>query len=315
MTVEQQTAIQAGVEGPDCVARQTPLGRWSEFRVLLVGVFLAGCLLSTLPVINFFQFGWQNTERVLTNLAVPMGLGWLGLTVLASVAVVRRFAWGKEAARGWWLWPLCWLLLTVAGNTWVARWAVQLTEHPPGDAWRRELPLDAVVLLGGAIGEGLDGGATLNRDGDRLRPVLQLWFAGQVEQIIVTGTSSMPGQLGPAELTGDLLESVGVPADVILRIEGKNTTEEMRGLSEWARQVSGDVSGRELRIGVVTSAFHIPRALRLAEQQGLDLVPIPAAYRQSDQSLGFARSIIPGPGALEDLGLCWKEWLAAALGR
>ena len=66
----------------------------------------------------------------------------------------------------------------------------------------------------------------------------------------------------------------------------------------------------------MTSAFHMPRAMRLAESQNLDLIPIPCAFRSSRANRPWkASDWVPTADAQSTLGLAMKELLAFVLGR
>lgn len=207
-----------------------------------------------------------------------------------------------------WVVLLSWLAITICGNRWVSQLAVRWTEYPPSP------PVgfyDAVVMLGGGIGVDSLGQAMFADDGDRIRPVLQLWHARQIGTIVVTGSSTSPSQRGPAETTEQLLVSLGVPANKIVQIEGQNTSAEMRNLQQWL----ADVNQPNMRIGLVTSAFHLPRAMRLATSVGLEFEPITSASRANNDWAGWARMIVPTSGSLQTFSLCAKEWLAAVIQR
>jgi uncharacterized SAM-binding protein YcdF (DUF218 family) len=170
---------------------------------------------------------------------------------------------------------------------------------------------ECVVMLGGGIGVDSTGQAVFADDGDRIRPVLQMWHAHQVGTIVVTGSSTNPSQKGPAEVTQQLLVSLGVPAENIVQIEGQNTSAEMRNLQQWL----ADSNQSRSRIGLVTSAFHLPRAMRLASSVGLNLEPITSASRANNDWVGWARLVVPTAGSLHTFSLCAKEWLAAVIQR
>jgi len=170
------------------------------------------------------------------------------------------------------------------------------------------------VLLGGGITSTPTNEPQLGFDGDRIRPVLQLWEAGRVERVIVTGTSAIPGTPGPAELTTELLQSFGVPREAIVAVSGVNTAAEMLALKDLFA-VSSELGGKQPRRALVTSAFHMPRALRLAAKAELELEPIPTSFRSNSTPVGVAASWVPTAAAMDDISKCAKEWLAKLLSR
>ena len=174
-------------------------------------------------------------------------------------------------------------------------------------------PLNAAVVLGGGVYLTADGIPEMNRDGQRVFYAAQLWHAGRAKSIICTGERAGIGD-DQSEIARKLLVSVGVPEEVIFEIGGENTKQEMQNLKHFLDEppdgmpIGGDV-------GLITSAFHMARALRLARDNGLDLMPLPCSYRRT-QVLEFAPDqIIPRLEAGETLRIAIKERLAALVGR
>ncbi|WP_164103381.1 YdcF family protein [Candidatus Laterigemmans baculatus] len=304
--------------------RSSPTPARHELASFFVAAGVVAAVLLVLLGVQALQFGRPGLEKMLTELAMPLGLLWLTLALAVAYAAIhrwrtRRVAGGEASSNGSsraWLGIalVLWVALSLLGNRSVATWAWAQTQYPLDDAPQVE-QLDAVILLGGGVHADPFDAPQLASDGDRIRPPLQLWHAGRVKKIIVTGTSALPGERGPADLTEELLISLGVPATAILRVSGRNTSEEMVELREVVAALPARPDGRPPRVGLVTSAYHLPRALRLARGQGLDLVPLPAGYNGSGRSTGWARELVPTSGALDDVTACWKEWLAAAVGR
>ena len=104
-----------------------------------------------------------------------------------------------------------------------------------------------------------------------------------------------------------VLISLGVPSGAITRLPGRDTAEEMRSLADWfEKQPSRPV------VGLITSAFHIRRAMRLAGVNELNFVPLPCAYRrQQERPPMVASELIPTADALGTL----DRWIREQLGR
>jgi uncharacterized SAM-binding protein YcdF (DUF218 family) len=293
-------------------------------RAGVLGGAVAGIGLVMLPVVQYLEMGRSPAERLATEMAQPLGLLWCGLFMALGITLgMRLFAGRRDGVAGmWWGIGIVWLVITLIGNPYVARAALQATEYPPTDQSPSEY-FDGVVLLGGGIGPDPLDRPKLGGDGDRIRPVLQLWQAGLTNRIVVTGTSAIAGRPDPTQLTTDLLVSLGIPESTIVHVEGVNTAAEMENLrsvidthdARDSANSSEPGQSRKTRWAVVTSAFHMPRAMRLAQKQGMDLIPIPTAHRLGHEPIGLAATIIPSVGALDDLSRCWKEWLAALVGR
>lgn len=130
-----------------------------------------------------------------------------------------------------------------------------------------------IVVLGG--GNGLETGASANNllSSSALARIVEgvrLLRAVPDARLIVSG----PGdpQRGPthAEVLARTAESLGVPRARILKIETARDTEEEAAA---VRTLAGDG-----RVAVVTSAWHLPRAIALCRHAGLEPLPCPTDY-------------------------------------
>jgi uncharacterized SAM-binding protein YcdF (DUF218 family) len=171
---------------------------------------------------------------------------------------------------------------------------------------------DAIVVLGGGMGVAhppeipnpqLDDGA------DRVWHAARLWKRGLAPRIIVSGGSFLAQHGGPptteAEAMRAFLIDLGVPADAITD-EGNalNTIENIRNI----RAIVG--SGR---VALVTSGYHMPRALQLAARAGLNVGAFPTDF----QAVPVARSPweewLPSVGGLSQSNLALREIVALKL--
>ena len=94
-----------------------------------------------------------------------------------------------------------------------------------------------------------------------------------------------------------------------MQIKGDNTTQEMANLKKWIAE-----NGPGIRVGILTSAWHLQRAMRLAQSQGLDVQPIPSDFVSGP----FAPSpylIVPSGANLMVTGKMVKEYLAGLVSR
>jgi uncharacterized SAM-binding protein YcdF (DUF218 family) len=79
----------------------------------------------------------------------------------------------------------------------------------------------------------------------------------------------------PPRLTATVLTELGVPDEAIVRQQGhtRNTREEAAAAARLVRERGWK------RVGVVTSAWHMRRALGLFRRAGVDAVPLAADHR------------------------------------
>ncbi len=247
-------------------------------------------------------------EKSLTALATPVGLAWLSLFGI-----------------GWWLFRtdrrgeatvvfLTWLVLTLGGNIWVTHQLVGHLEAPwqEVDGITGE-PFDVVVVLGGGTSERGPGRAQLTADGERVTTAARMFQAGKTQRIICTGTQrwrATENDLHFREEAIQILVGLGIPADRIEPLEGHNTSKEMQSLRSWIEQQPDPA----IRIGVITSAYHLSRAMRLAAANGIVAEGIPANFRTPQLAVSHSW-VIPTAENLRNSAIAIKEYLASFVGR
>ena len=239
-------------------------------------------------------------QKMVTELSMPAGLVWLGL-LLASISAYRQGA-RRSAA-------LCLLLFTIqslATNNVMSLYLVGTLERDFLKIQPLESkPLDALVLLGGGTGENAVGIPQLNRAGDRLAMAARLYHRGLTKRIYCTG-KAMPlvrrTLMDPADQAEAILRDLGVPAESIFLLDGYNTKAEMESLS---KQLDKDY-----KVGLVTSARHLKRAMRLANANGLNFVPIPSDVITPPKPQFKPLDAVPSAVAGLIIRDCLKEYLA-----
>lgn len=170
---------------------------------------------------------------------------------------------------------------------------------------------DAIVILGGAVGpaEKVDGRPTLLETSDRIWEGAQLWHDKVAPRIILSG-GSVSRELGraamsEAEAMRIFLVALGVPADAIVLEEHSINT--IENLHEVHRLVG------DQRVALVTSAYHMPRALAIAQREGLVVSPFPANFRAGvTEGDFFWESWLPDIFSMATSTLAVRERLALA---
>jgi uncharacterized SAM-binding protein YcdF (DUF218 family) len=110
--------------------------------------------------------------------------------------------------------------------------------------------------------------------GNRSVHTLRLYRAGKAPLIIVSGGNVFPqeGFRPEAAYTADLLQEWGIPQSAII-FEGNS-----RNTRENAVETSRLLKNRQLnRVLLVTSAFHMPRALAAFRGVGINAIPSPSS--------------------------------------
>lgn len=255
-------------------------------------------------------------EKVGTALVMPSGLLWILLLAL-TIQLWMQKKQNHAGQPGRITAAACFVLFTIAGNGFIAN---QLAAALEADYLAidpmQEAPMDVVIVLGGGGGLGANGRQQGNSSGDRLILAAQLYHQKIAKKIICTGQrieSMNATGVDPAESSQDILLKLGVPDSAIELAGGRNTSEEMQGLSE-------RFQNSKSRIGLLTSAWHLPRAMRLANRNGLQPLPLPADFHTAPGVGGFTtgqivESMIPNGSALGGTWSIAKEYLGMLVGR
>ena len=113
---------------------------------------------------------------------------------------------------------------------------------------------------------------------DRVATGVELYKAGKVRKLLLTGDNSRDGYNEPEAMKQEAL-ALGVPArDIVCDYAGFRTYDSLYR----ARDVFGVRSAI-----LVTQGYHLPRALFLGRRLGLDVVGVDAAKRAYGGQLGF----------------------------
>lgn len=245
-------------------------------------------------------------EKIVTSLLMPAGVLWLVLSVLLLESIRLR---NRRAMVGT---GLVWLIYFLAGNWHLAGYFVDQRESKYADRSPYDQgKFDVVVVLGGGASEGANGRFQGNGAGDRLILAAQLYHRKQAGKLVCTGRriESMDSSgVDEAQRAVDILTNLGVPREAVEVLGGRNSGEEME---ELARRYGG--SGK--KVGLVTSAWHMPRVERLATSKGFQFTPLAADFvtspdREAPTFGAIIVSLVPSADALALSGKMWKETLA-----
>jgi uncharacterized SAM-binding protein YcdF (DUF218 family) len=203
------------------------------------------------------------------------------LAVAGAILLFTRFwVWGRRlcvaalvglAVLG--VSPLGWLLLSPLEN----RFA-----RPAGLA----TPPAVIVVLGGAIQPEMSRArrqVSVNEAAGRLTEALALARRFPAAKVVYSGCSAALGG-GPceADVAGRFFTSMGVARErVLLERASRNTQENALFTRDAVAQKEGEVWL------LVTSAFHMPRAMGAFRKVGVSVTPWPAAYLTAPNDLQF----------------------------
>jgi len=241
-------------------------------------------------------------SKFLPVFVYPLGLG-LGMAVLAGLLVSRFRVVGRV---------LLWGAVVVL---WVASTHVFADYIRSTLEWRylptspEEYPsADAIVVLGGMV----QGVAPPRVDReysdaiDRLLHAALLFEAEKAPLVIATGGGiAWRGMIEP-EAPGmkAMLMRLGVPdAAIIMEAESQNTAENVRYTKEILEDRGID------RILLVTSALHMPRAMKLFHAMEIDAVPAPTDLHSIYAPERTMLDYLPDAASLYATTLAVKEYL------
>ncbi len=232
----------------------------------------------------------------------PIGLLFCGLI---TGALLRRFGRSGLRRMGALLMLVDLALFWILGCSLTTRLIgppLEGDERAEEDVARTLGDVDALVLLGGGIGchEQCER-PELFLGADRAWTAARLWKALRPRDVALVLSGG-----GAEESTVPLLRDLGVTT------QNLHTFPEARNTEEEAHMIAA--AGLR-RIGLVTSAWHMPRARMLFARAGLDVVEAPTDYE-----MHFVKELplevgdfFPSADALNRNSLAVKEWVARAL--
>jgi uncharacterized SAM-binding protein YcdF (DUF218 family) len=159
-----------------------------------------------------------------------------------------------------------------------------------------------IIVLGGALNGPVSKarGEIVFDEGERMIEAA-LVFTG--------GSGSLIGESKEAPAARELLIELGVDPDRIIVEDKSRNTEENAQLT--AAIVRPEPKQRWL---LVTSAFHMPRAIGVFEKAGFDVVADPVAYRTLGPGNGWQWDLDPGSG-FRIFETAVHEWIGLAVYR
>ena len=173
---------------------------------------------------------------------------------------------------------------------------------------------DAIFALGGGVTGARDGGDRLEwgQSADRLIRAIDLFNAGRARVLVLSaGALNDSGQITQGVRFKEIALRRGVPAEsVIVTRETINTAAEADALTELASQFNWK------RVLLVTSAYHMPRAMLLFRDCPAEIVPVPVNFQSvsAGTTSGFQiADYLPNAEALFHSERACHEYLGIAV--
>lgn len=242
-------------------------------------------------------------KKFIAALVMPLPLC---LAVLAVAWWLLRREAGRRAGRRWLAAGLVALVLLTTGP--LPYLGVRLLErpYPTFDPARLDVAPAWIVVLGGGVSDdpGLAPNDRLGRASlARLVEGVRLARHYPEARLLVSG-GAVFGTVPEADVMAEVAVLLGVDPERIVRDTASRDTHDQ------AVNTRARVGAAPLVL--VTSAFHMPRAMTLFRGQGLDPVPAPTDHLGRTASGFDFRLALPDGQRLGLVRLAWKEYLGLA---
>jgi uncharacterized SAM-binding protein YcdF (DUF218 family) len=165
---------------------------------------------------------------------------------------------------------------------------------PPG-------PLDVVVVLGGGVVEPGETGETLPsmKTASRLLRAVQVFRESGASRLLCAGKGT--GRQTEAEVMAAAAERLGVPREKILADPLSENTR------SHAVEADRRFADKTIRIGLVTSAYHLKRSEGEFRAHFANVVPIPSDFLVSRARGLTAVHFVPNAGSLSKSAMALHE--------
>jgi uncharacterized SAM-binding protein YcdF (DUF218 family) len=160
---------------------------------------------------------------------------------------------------------------------------------------------DAIVVLSGGIVRGTNiDGVQWGESANRYFAGLNLAMAGKARVLVLSAGLPNPGGYSQGDVLQQDAIRHGLPAERIIVTQAVLTTEdESRAVSNMANIHS---------VLLVTSAFHMSRAVLLFRARGLNVSPFPTDQRMLGPGPQFFFKFIPVSSSLQDSEQAMREY-------
>ncbi|MGZ3767814.1 MAG: YdcF family protein [Mucilaginibacter sp.] len=197
------------------------------------------------------------------------------------------------------------LVLIVFSNPYLLFQFAKRWDVAPGELKKGKV-YSAAIILGGFTSEDKNGKGFFNKHADRLIQGMRLKTIGKVSHIFMSGGNAdiQPDQFTESAWVKVVLKEFNFPDSTIL-IEKKS-----RNTAENAAYTKESLAKAHLSPPylLVTSAFHMRRAVYIFKKAGVDVIPSPCNYLIGNTGgLSFLEGMTPDAEILTDWGFYLKE--------
>jgi uncharacterized SAM-binding protein YcdF (DUF218 family) len=238
-------------------------------------------------------------SKILSFLFTP--LVWIiGLFIYAFITKVEKRRWRAFKAS---LFLLLFLSNTAIYNLFMHGWEIEAVK--PSDL---EGTFDAGILLGGFSNyDPTMQKLQFNRSGDRMMQTLDLYQQGKIKKIVVVSGSGslMHQEYKEAALVHTYLLGLGIPdSNIILETESKNTYENAVNVKPILEK-----HFKKGRYVLITSAFHMRRALGCFKTAGIEVTPYSTDRMSGPWRWDIDFLLIPKIEVMASWDILLHEWM------
>ena len=140
---------------------------------------------------------------------------------------------------------------------------------------------------------------------DRIFAGINLLKIGKAQKIILT-RGKLPWSVGDpeGEFLAEFIQSQGInPNRILLSEIVQNTNDEAKAISR--------MLPKDSEVILVTSAFHMPRAVKVFQNQNLKVIPYAVDFRSSAQEINII-DFLPQASAFKDSNFYFREIIGRA---
>ncbi len=203
------------------------------------------------------------------------------------------------------------IILYTLCNSFLVHKAFQWWEYEPQNIEDVAGSYDVgIVLTGGMIGmpSATADHPGFGRHADRFFQAYLLYKAGKIKKILISGADQprvMKLRQDDGQLTAQLLSNWGIPrGDILLEGTSRNTRQNAANSAALLRK-----QFPKGRFVLITSSFHLRRAVGCFRKVGLDPAVFPADIYGSFRSPTLKDYLRPDPEMFGYAHLLWREWV------
>ncbi|KFX07148.1 hypothetical protein KP22_03395 [Pectobacterium betavasculorum] len=178
------------------------------------------------------------------------------------------------------------------------------SQYPTWQQTPQASKIDYIVVLGGGYTFNAEWAPSSNLISNSLPRVtegIRLYHANPGSTLIFTGGAAQGNPVSSAKTAALVAESLGIPRQDIVILDTPRDTEEE------AAETAKIVGDRPFLL--VTSANHLPRAIRFFQAQGLTPIPAPANQMAITSALNPWEKVFPSAYYLSHSERAWYETL------